>query len=76
LIQAWVKIDKDIPVEITALFGCAVLAEAYGFARRGARIVTVKLPNPAETLEIQALSLTALFDSLADGTAIRHIVLP
>jgi len=34
------------------------------------------LPNPAETLEIQALSLNALFDSLADGTAIRQIVLP
>lgn len=37
----------------------AVLAEAYGFARRGGRIVTVGLPNPAEMLEIQALSLVA-----------------
>ena len=35
----------------------AVLAEAYALARRGGRIVTVGLPNPAEMLSIQALSL-------------------
>lgn len=34
-----------------------VLAKAYGLARRGGRIVTVGLPNPAEMLEIPAVSL-------------------
>lgn len=37
----------------------AVLAQAYKAARRGGRIVTVGLPNPAEMLEINALSLVA-----------------
>jgi alcohol dehydrogenase len=36
-----------------------VLAEAYAQARRGGRIVTVGLPNPAARLEISALSLVA-----------------
>ena len=36
-----------------------VLAEAYGMARRGGRIVTVGLPNPAARLDISALSLVA-----------------
>jgi Zn-dependent alcohol dehydrogenase len=36
-----------------------VLALAYGAARRGGRIVTVGLPNPAAKLEISALSLVA-----------------
>lgn len=36
-----------------------VLAQAYGAARRGGRIVTVGLPNPSENLEINALSLVA-----------------
>lgn len=35
----------------------AVLALAYGLARRGGRIVTVGLPNPAEMLSIPAVSL-------------------
>lgn len=35
----------------------AVLAQAYGLARRGGRIVTVGLPNPAEMLSIPAVSL-------------------
>jgi Zn-dependent alcohol dehydrogenase len=35
----------------------SVLAAAYGIARRGGRIVTVGLPNPAEMLSIQAVSL-------------------
>lgn len=34
-----------------------VLAKAYGLARRGGRIVTVGLPNPAEMLSIPAVSL-------------------
>ncbi len=57
------------PGEDAALFGtevvietvgkAAVLAQAYKAARRGGRIVTVGLPNPAEMLEINALSLVA-----------------
>lgn len=35
------------------------LAAAYALARRGGRIVSVGLPNAAETLEINALSLVA-----------------
>lgn len=35
----------------------AVLAQAYALARRGGRIVTVGLPNPAEMLSIPAVSL-------------------
>jgi Zn-dependent alcohol dehydrogenase len=37
----------------------AVLMEAYRVARRGGRIVTVGLPNPAERFDISALSLVA-----------------
>jgi alcohol dehydrogenase len=37
----------------------AVLASAYALARRGGRIVTVGLPNPAEQLSIPAVSLVA-----------------
>lgn len=57
------------PGEEDALFGAdvvietvgkaAVLARAYSASRRGGRIVTVGLPNPAEKLEINALSLVA-----------------
>lgn len=57
------------PGEETGLFGAdvvietvgkaAVLAAAYKAARRGGRIVTVGLPNPAEELSINALSLVA-----------------
>lgn len=36
-----------------------VLAQAYGAARRGGRVVTVGLPNPASMLSIPALSLVA-----------------
>lgn len=36
-----------------------VLATAYKAARRGGRIITVGLPNPAEELAINALSLVA-----------------
>lgn len=43
----------------------SVLAEAYAAARRGGRIVTVGLPNPAEMLSIPALSLVADAKTLA-----------
>ena len=46
-------------VVIETVGKAAVLAQAYGAARRGGRIVTVGLPNPAENLEINALSLVA-----------------
>lgn len=37
----------------------AVLRTAYGAARRGGRIVTVGLPNPAEKLDLPAVALVA-----------------
>ncbi len=37
----------------------AVLAQAYAAARRGGRVITVGLPNPAEMLSVPALSLVA-----------------
>lgn len=54
--------DADLfgaDVVIETVGKAAVLAHAYKAARRGGRIVTVGLPNPAETLEINALSLVA-----------------
>ncbi len=36
-----------------------VLAQAYAAAKRGGRVVTVSLPNPADQLTIPALSLVA-----------------
>lgn len=51
-------LDKaDIVIETVGK--AAVLAEAYRAAKRGGRIVTVGLPNPAEQLSIPALSLVA-----------------
>jgi alcohol dehydrogenase len=47
----------DIVVETVGK--AAVLAQAYALARRGGRIVTVGLPNPAEQLSIPAVSLVA-----------------
>ncbi|TSB01668.1 zinc-binding dehydrogenase [Sphingorhabdus contaminans] len=47
----------DIVIETVGK--AAVLAQAYGAARRGGRIVTVGLPNPSEMLSIPALSLVA-----------------
>lgn len=44
-------------VVIESVGKAAVLAKAYGLARRGGRIVTVGLPNPAEMLSIPAVSL-------------------
>jgi Zn-dependent alcohol dehydrogenase len=46
-------------VVIETVGKAAVLAQAYGMAKRGGRVVTVGLPNPAEMLEIPALSLVA-----------------
>jgi alcohol dehydrogenase len=111
-------------VVIETVGKAAVLMAAYRAARRGGRIVTVGLPNPAETFDIPAISLVAegksligsymgsaipardipryialwragrlpverlltsispmtdinsLLDSLADGQAIRQIVIP
>ena len=47
----------DVVVETVGK--AAVLAEAYGMARRGGRVVTVGLPNPNEMLSIPAVSLVA-----------------
>lgn len=47
----------DVVVETVGK--AAVLAAAYAVGRRGARIVTVGLPNPAEMLSIPAVSLVA-----------------
>ena len=121
-------IAKHIPdgadVVIETVGRATVLADAYRAGRRGSRIVTVGLPNPAERLDIPAVSLGAegktligsymgsaipardipryialwrsgrlpvetlltsvspmsdinrLLDSLADGTAVRQIVVP
>jgi alcohol dehydrogenase len=46
-------------VVIETVGKAAVLAEAYKSARRGGRIITVGLPNPAEMLSIPAVSLVA-----------------
>jgi Zn-dependent alcohol dehydrogenase len=46
-------------VVIETVGKAAVLASAYAAARRGGRIVTVGLPNPAEMLSIPAVSLVA-----------------
>lgn len=48
---------SDVVIETVGK--AAVLAHAYRSARRGGRIVTVGLPNPAEDLSINALSLVA-----------------
>jgi alcohol dehydrogenase len=46
-------------VVIETVGNADVLAHAYRAARRGGRVVTVGLPNPAATLSINALSLVA-----------------
>ena len=58
----------DLPkaqVVIETVGKAAVLAQAYAAAMRGGRIVTVGLPNPAEMLNINALSLVAEGKTLA-----------
>lgn len=47
----------DVAIETAGR--AAVLAAAYRATRRGGRTVTVGLPNPAEMLEIPAISLVA-----------------
>ena len=47
----------DVVVETVGK--AAVLKAAYAAARRGGRVVTVGLPNPAEQFEIPAVSLVA-----------------
>lgn len=51
--------DGGPDVVIETVGKAAVLAAAYAAARRGGRIVTVGLPNAAERLDLQALSLVA-----------------
>jgi len=46
-------------VVIESVGSAVVLAAAYALARRGGRVVTVGLPNPAEQLSIPAVSLVA-----------------
>lgn len=46
-------------VVIETVGHAAVLATAYGTARRGGRIVTVGLPPPTQRLDLSALSLVA-----------------
>jgi len=50
-------LGADVVVETVGK--AVVLATAYRAARRGGRIVTVGLPNPSESLSINALSLVA-----------------
>ena len=61
--EAAEAVAKHIPgggdVVIETVGRAAVLADAYRAGRRGSRIVTVGLPNPAEMLSIQAVSLVA-----------------
>ena len=47
----------DLVIETAG--SAAALGDAYRLARRGGRIVTVGLPNPAASLSINALSLVA-----------------
>lgn len=51
--------DGGADLVIETVGKAAVLTAAYAAARRGGRIVTVGLPNPAETLNIPAVSLVA-----------------
>ena len=46
-----------VDVAIETVGRASVLAEAYAATRRGGRTVTVGLPNPAELLQIPAVSL-------------------
>lgn len=52
-------IGEKPDVVIETVGKASVLASAYALARRGGRIVTVGLPNPAEMLTIPAVSLVA-----------------
>ena len=56
-LAALIPAGADVVVETVGK--ASVLGEAYRSARRGGRIVTVGLPNPAERLDIPAVSLVA-----------------
>ena len=56
-IEATIPGGADVVIETVGK--ATVLAEAYRAARRGGRVVTVGLPNPAERLDIPAVSLVA-----------------
>lgn len=51
--------DGGADVVVETVGKAVVLKAAYAAARRGGRIVTVGLPNPAETFDIPAVSLVA-----------------
>ncbi|HEU0043439.1 zinc-binding dehydrogenase [Sphingomonas sp.] len=57
IVAALGGVKPDVVIETVGK--AAVLAQAYALARRGGRIVTVGLPNPAEQLSIPAVSLVA-----------------
>jgi alcohol dehydrogenase len=61
--DAAVAIAEALPsgadVVIETVGRATVLGEAYRAARRGGRVVTVGLPNPAERLDIPAVALVA-----------------
>ena len=52
-------LPSGVDVVIETVGKAAVLSTAYGVGRRGARVVTVGLPNPADMLSIPAVSLVA-----------------
>jgi alcohol dehydrogenase len=56
-IAATIPGGADVVVETVGR--ATVLADAYRAARRGGRVVTVGLPNPAEMLNLPAVSLVA-----------------
>lgn len=56
--------DGGPDVVIETVGKAAVLAQAFALARRGGRIVTVGLPNPAERFDIAALALVSEGKSL------------
>ena len=56
---AVIKTQGGVDVAIESVGRATVLAAAYAATRRGGRTVTVGLPNPAEMLQIPAISLVA-----------------
>jgi alcohol dehydrogenase len=64
--EALARLPRGGPDVVIETAGRAsVLAAAYAAARRGGRVVTVGLPNPAEMLSIPAVSLVADGKTLA-----------
>jgi alcohol dehydrogenase len=55
----------DVVIETAGKPG--LLAEAYAKAKRGGRVVTVSLPNPADSFSIPALSLVADSKTIQGG---------